>query len=213
MNILHLIPMWDMFHNKRLVVILMIMAGSSTLISQQSTSILQVHASESSRYELDYDRGCQDALSESDELVPSLDDDEFMNGYIKGLMSCGDGGGSDDRQTPPAEEGSAGPSEPSQSGGINYVQLCSDLEVALVSSCDVLVNPDNTLTTEGERAVGCIRNGILLAGGGTLLLALPLPLIAGALQALEEPTGCGGIVEWGLIGNVGDLRGIIDRLT
>jgi hypothetical protein len=85
--------------------------------------------------------------------------------------------------------------------------------MALVSSCEVLVNPDNTLTSEGERAVGCIRNGIALAGGGTFLLSLPLPLVIAALQILEEPTGCGGIVEWGLIGDVGDLRGIINRLT
>ena len=61
--------------------------------------------------------------------------------------------------------------------------------------------------------MGCIRNGILLAGGGSILAALPLPLIIAALQVLEEPTGCGGIVEWGLIGNVNDLQGIINRLT
>jgi hypothetical protein len=91
--------------------------------------------------------------------------------------------------------------------------MCNDLQTALVSSCEVLVNPDNTLTFEGERAVGCIRNGIALAGGGSILLSLPLPLVITALQILEEPTGCGGIVEWGLIGEVGDLRGIINRLT
>ena len=62
--------------------------------------------------------------------------------------------------------------------------------------------------------MGCIRrNGIALAGGGTLLLSLPLPLVIAALQILEEPTGCGGIVDWGLIGDVNDLPGIINRLT
>ena len=66
---------------------------------------------------------------------------------------------------------------------------------------------------EGERAVGCIRNGFLLAGGGSFLLSLPLPLVIFALQILEEPTGCGGIVEWGLIGSVNDLDGIISLLT
>ena len=30
-----------------------------------------------------------------------------------------------------------------------------------------------------------------------LLLSLPLPFVIAALQVLEEPTGCGGIVEWG----------------
>jgi hypothetical protein len=59
----------------------------------------------------------------------------------------------------------------------------------------LVVYPFFTLTTEGERAVGCIRNGIALAGGRTLLLSLPLPLVVATLQILEEPTGCGGIVE------------------
>jgi hypothetical protein len=35
-------------------------------------------------------------------------------------------------------------------------------------------------------------------------------LVITALKALEEPTGCGGIVGWGAIGNVGDLQGIIN---
>jgi hypothetical protein len=96
---------------------------------------------------------------------------------------------------------------------LDWIKTRNDLQAALVSSCDVLVNPDNTLTTEGERAMGCIRNGILLAGGGSILAALPLPLIIAVLQVLEEPTGCGGIVEWGLIGEVGDLRSIINRLS
>ena len=87
------------------------------------------------------------------------------------------------------------------------------MQAAIVSSCDVLVNSDNTLTAEGQHAVDCIRNGILLAGGGSLLASLPLPLIIGALKALEEPTGCGGIAEWGSIGNVGDLQGSISILT
>ena len=98
-------------------------------------------------------------------------------------------------------------------GGIDWIKVCNNLHSALVSSCDDLVNSDNTLTAEGERAVACIRNGIALAGGGTLLASLPLPLIIGALKALEEPTGCSGIVEWGSIGNVGDLQGIIGLLT
>ena len=45
------------------------------------------------------------------------------------------------------------------------------------------------------------------------MLSLPLPLVIAALQILEEPTGCGGIVEWEAIGNVGDLKGIINLLT
>jgi hypothetical protein len=66
---------------------------------------------------------------------------------------------------------------------------------------------------ESMRAVDCIRNGILLAGGGSFLANLPLPLVITALKSLEEPTGCGGIVNRGSIGNVGDLQGIISLLT
>ena len=51
-----------------------------------------------------------------------------------------------------------------------------------------------------------------MAGGETLLGSLPLPLVIAALKILEEPTGGGGIVEWGSIGN-GDLKGIINLLT
>jgi hypothetical protein len=69
------------------------------------------------------------------------------------------------------------------------------------------------VTVEGERVLGCIRNGLVLAGGGTFLLNLPPLLIIPILQALSEPTGCGGVIEWSYIGNVGDLRDVKDRLT
>jgi hypothetical protein len=66
-------------------------------------------------------------------------------------------------------------------GGIDWITVCNNLEAALVSSYNILVNPDTTLTPEGECAVGCIRNGIVLADGGTLLASLPLPLVIEAL--------------------------------
>lgn len=173
------------------------------------------------------DHGCDDArLNPSDRYInepgkgPSFHTNEFMNGYDDGFNSCGGRGGGNfeepetdsGRGTPRIDEGDNQRSPPQQ-GGFNWIKTCNDLQVALTSSFEVLVNPDNTLTSEGERAVGCIRNGIALAGGGTFLLALPLPLVIGALQILEDPTGCGGIVEWGLIGDVGGLKGIINRLT
>jgi hypothetical protein len=171
-----------------------------------------------------YDIGCSDAGLDGYERYinqpgnePSSQTEEFMNEYYRGYYECGG--------TFPAEKGSQ-PQQPSEplympqarsqqpmQGGIDWITVCNNLQSALVSSCGILVNSDNTLTTEGERAVGCIRNGIALAGGGTLLLSLPLPLVVPALQILEEPTGCGGIVEWGLIGNVDDLQGIINLLT
>jgi hypothetical protein len=217
-----------MFCNKRPLVLLLIMAlGISLVAQQQSMGVFSAFASESSEipYDSGYNHGCDDAgISDpGDRYInqpgkgSSFHTEEFMSGYDAGFNRCSGRGGSELYQ-PPDEA----PSQPDfdqpreiqpQQGGMDWIKTCNDLQMALVSSCEVLVNPDNTLTTEGERAVGCIRNGIALAGGGTLLLSLPLPLVIAALQILEEPTGCGGIVEWGLIGDVGDLRGIINRLT
>jgi hypothetical protein len=165
-------------------------------------------------YDSGYDHGCDDAgISGPDDRYinqpgkgPSFHTDEFMNGYYYGFNSCG-GGGDDNNDRRPQSPA------PRQPGNFDWAQICSSLQIALVSSCDVLVNSDGTLTNEGERAVGCIRNGIVLAGGGSFLLLLPLPMIIAALQILEEPTGCDGIVQWGLIGSVGDLRSIINLLT
>jgi hypothetical protein len=87
------------------------------------------------------------------------------------------------------------------------------LDAIIIPPCSSLVYPNNALTLEGERVKGCIQNGLALAGGGTFLLNLPLPIVIPALRALSEPTGCGGIIEWDFIGSVGGLKGIIDKLT
>lgn len=80
----------------------MIVAVSSTLISQQLISTLQAYASESSPYDSGYDHGCDDAgRSESDKYInqpergPSFHTEEFMSGYYDGLNRCG-GSGSDE---------------------------------------------------------------------------------------------------------------------
>ena len=138
-----------------------------------------------------------------------------MQGYDEGFNACsseGGGGGGFDQpgeiqpyNPPQSGEIPHYPTQPespgqdqTRQGGMNWVSLCSDLQVALMSSCDILVNSDN-------KAVGCIMNGILLH--------LPLPAIAAALQFLEGPTACDGIVNWGLMDSVGYLRSVINRLT
>ena len=55
--------------------------------------------------------------------------------------------------------------QPPMQGGIDWITACNYLEAALASLCNIFVNPDNTLTAEGERAVGCIRNGIVFGRG------------------------------------------------
>jgi hypothetical protein len=91
---------------------------------------------------------------------------------------------------------------PQQQG---WTGTCNTLQPLLLQSCSELVNPDGTLTTQGDRAVGCIRNGLGLALVG-ISQGLPLPVIIDGLRALEGPTGCGNIVNWDQIQSVAQLQ-------
>lgn len=94
---------------------------------------------------------------------------------------------------------------------VDWTGICSSLQPALLSPCTSLVSSNGTLTYEGERAVGCIRNGALLAAGAGLN-AIPLNWIIGGLQALEGPTGCSGIVNWEMLNQVGGTDSILDLI-
>jgi len=90
----------------------------------------------------------------------SFHTNEFMDGYYSGLNACssgGNGGGGErgdfdqpreiqPREIQPREIQSNNPPSSSQQGGMDWIRTCNDLQMALVSSCEVLVNPDNTLT-------------------------------------------------------------------
>ena len=54
-------------------------------------------------------------------------------------------------------------------GRIDWMELCLQADAIIIPSCSSLVSQNNVLTPEGESAWGCIRNGLLLAGGATLL--------------------------------------------
>jgi hypothetical protein len=97
---------------------------------------------------------------------------EFVQGCYDGFTWCDHAVISE----PQSRDTQLPNSQPPMQGGIDWITVCNTLEDALVSSCNILVNSNNTLNAEGERAVGCIRNGIVLAGGGTLLASLPLLL-------------------------------------
>jgi hypothetical protein len=47
---------------------------------------------------------------------------------------------------------------------------------------------------EGERAPGCIRNGVLMAGWA-MALGVPIHIIIAGLRTLADQTGCGNIVK------------------
>jgi len=192
----------------------MIMAVSSTTISQQLIGTLQVYASNSSPYDSGYDHGCDDAgRSESDKYInepekgPSFHTNAFMDGYYAGLNACSsrgsNGGGGIEQPSQPSNE------QPSTGGTGGWSSVCNTLQPVLLQPCNQLVNFDGTFTYEGQQAYDCISNGIILATGGSVL-QLPIPVIVAALKALETPTGCGGIVDWGSIDQVSNLGGILN---
>jgi hypothetical protein len=74
---------------------------------------------------------------------------------------------------------------------IPWKTLCSHTKQYLVESCDSLINPDGSLTSEGDLAIGCIWNGAIIAGAANML-HLPFGTIAGILGGLAQPTACAG---------------------
>ena len=67
-----------------------------------------------------------------------------------------------------------------------------------------------TLTTSGETAFGCIRNGALILAAGTLLGQAGPTL--GLLGSLAAPTGCGGIVKMDMLSSIGSPSTILGML-
>ncbi|HZI71308.1 MAG TPA: hypothetical protein VFD60_09115 [Nitrososphaeraceae archaeon] len=96
------------------------------------------------------------------------------------------------------------------SSGTDWNGICNTVSSALVQTCDTYVNPDGTFTQEGERAFGCIRNGVLMAGGA-MALGVPTPIIIGGLRLLAGQIGCDNIVNWNLV-TLGDLKSLQDQL-
>jgi hypothetical protein len=91
------------------------------------------------------------------------------------------------------------PNEGSDSNtGTNWIDLCNKISFALVSSCDTLVDSDNTLTQAGIHARDCIQNGALLAGGA-LLLGTPPGAILSGLPIAAQMFGCGDVVDFNKI--------------
>jgi hypothetical protein len=66
--------------------------------------------------------------------------------------------------------------------------------------CSYFVNPDGSLTAEGDKAVGCIRNGFAAAVVATEI-SLPFNLTKAILSGGAGLTGCGGIVDMSQIQN------------
>lgn len=163
------------------------------LLLQQITGVFNISAS--NNYSPDY--ACIDPLSEADESVSSSRTNKELEKYFDDLLGCKD------------TDATLG----SNLFNGNWSQICSDLQIALVSSCYAIVSPNGTLTLEGDRVLKCIHDSVTLAGNASVLTRFPLSVIVVTLQSLGEITGCGNTVKWGLIGNVSDLRNIINQLS
>jgi hypothetical protein len=201
-----------------------VMFSALLLLSILCTTILLVpiRSAFADSYRDGYNEGCYDAGRDLrrlnghgyDESVRH-GDSQFRTGYVVGYRTCwsSEVGGGNYQPSPPPQLPSPPQLQPQPSPSypnLNWIQICSSLNQVLISPCNQLVNRDNTLTYEGQPAYVCIQNGILLAGGGAVLLQLPLSLIIDTLRKLSTMTGCDGIIDWSPIdNNVGILLYII----
>ena len=194
--------------------------------------LLPIRSAFADSYSDGYNEGCYDASRDFkrlnghgyDESVHH-GDTQFRTGYVNGYRTCYSNSGTGEQQggenyfrpqpqppqlpklqPPPQLQPQPSPSYPR----LNWIQICSSLQQLLIFPCNQLVNRDNTLTYEGQRAYGCISNGILLAGGGKVLLNLQFSVIIDTLQKLSTMTGCDGIIDWRQIDNFRTLLYIID---
>ncbi len=90
---------------------------------------------------------------------------------------------------------------------VDWMKMCLFVQPALYKSCNEYVDNNRVLTTEGERAVVCIRDGAIL-GLGSLKFGLPPILIFPGLDMLAEMKGCDEIVNLHVL-NTLDLPSIL----
>lgn len=91
---------------------------------------------------------------------------------------------------------------------IPWTTLCASGQTYLLESCGSLVNPDGSLTSAGDTAVGCITNGAI----ATVIASqfnIPLNTIKSLLGSLAKQTGCGGIVNMDQIQTSPDLQRLV----
>jgi hypothetical protein len=96
---------------------------------------------------------------------------------------------------------------------IDFKAACDILSPALYQPCSSYVNPDGSLTKEGQRAYDCIKGGFVLGLGGLLLSGGDVPAVTASLGILAGFTGCGKVVHLELAaGLLGGDVGILNSL-
>lgn len=88
---------------------------------------------------------------------------------------------------------------------IPWSVICAQGSQYLLKPCSSLVNPDGSLTSQGDTAVGCIRNGFVAAALATKF-NMSFDTIKNALKGFAGLTGCGGIVDMDQIQNSTELQ-------
>jgi hypothetical protein len=74
------------------------------------------------------------------------------------------------------------------------VERCQKIQNWLLNSCDIFLNSDGSLNSEGKRAYKCIVGGGLLALVGSI--RLPPLVIIEILEKGAPFAKCGGIVDF-----------------
>lgn len=95
---------------------------------------------------------------------------------------------------------------------IPWSVICAHGSQYLLKSCCSLVYPDGTLTSQGDTAVGCIRNGFAAAVAATMF-NVPFDTIENALKGFAPLTGCGGIVDTDQIQNSTELQYLLHSVA
>jgi hypothetical protein len=90
--------------------------------------------------------------------------------------------------------------------------ICAQGSQYLLKPCSSLVNSDGTLTSQGDTAVGCIRNGFAAAALATKF-NMPFDTIKNALKGFAGLTGCGGIVDMDHIQNSTELQYLLHSVA
>jgi hypothetical protein len=178
-----------------IVPILAVFLGTIPIIQQQNT-----HAQNQtlactgvqSCYDLGYAQGKANPGTSCTEAQKVIQTDNYIN-YCAGLRD-----GSGLTTVTPSTSGS--------NTGTNWMDLCTKISFALTSSCDTLVNPDNTLTSQGMHVRDCIQGGALLAGAA-LLLGTPPTTIVSVLPTVAQLGGCGDVVDFSKL-SLGQLQGL-----
>lgn len=143
------------------------------------------------RYNSGYNHGCSDGKQDGHYYLdrsggPSQHTQIFMQGYNDGYRDCYSG------------SSTFTPTPTNRQDLFNNANMCQTVAKYLLNPCRAYVDSNGILSAEGQRAKGCISNGIMISGIG-IVSHLPTFAIIGILKPLSEKTGCGGIVNWALI--------------